>query len=46
MAKAAKKTSKPKPKKVSKYHEKIKIDASFDEMMQVLSKPINKKLKS
>ncbi|CAN5447009.1 hypothetical protein BH10BAC2_BH10BAC2_48940 [soil metagenome] len=41
MAKAAKKTSKPIPKKkVSKYHEKIKIEGTFEDVMKVLSKPI------
>lgn len=47
MAKAKKATNKPKPKKkVSKYHEKIKIEGSFEHAMNLLSKPIDKKLKS
>jgi hypothetical protein len=41
MAKAKKKSIKSEPKKqVSKYHEKIKIEGSFDEVMNILSKPI------
>jgi hypothetical protein len=43
MAKAKKTTNKPKPKKkVSKYHEKFKVDGSFDEVMKVLANPTKK----
>ena len=43
MAKAAKTTKKqPSKKKVSKYHEKIKIEGTFEDVMKVLSKPVKK----
>lgn len=39
MAKEAKKTTKPKPKKkADKYQKKIKIEGSFDEVIHNLSK--------
>ena len=40
MAKAAKKTTNPKPKKkADKYAKKFKFDSSFDEMIKVLANP-------
>lgn len=43
MAKAVKKTTKPKPKKkADKYQKKINIEGSFDEVMNILTNPTKK----